>query len=162
MNFSKLREKAAFIRASKFLLAILGLAVLLEHGRYLVFISSHIGSNQYDLKLILSPQPDFTVQLEDRLSQIKEMKLNPAIPVGFIGDSKVKAKDEYVRDYYLARYALVPLMVKINEEHDTTVCDFPLTLSIHHPMNPLAGDDRWTVISDNGKGALLLIKKKKL
>ena len=101
------------------------------------------------------------MRVESQLQSIRAMKLNPAMRMQYIGDKKFYTKDEYTRDYFLARYTLAPLKLNFHHEHDTVVCNFPWSLNIKNPMNPLSGSDRWVIISDNGKGALVLVKKEK-
>jgi hypothetical protein len=159
MKFSELRERTSVIKVSKIILILFGLMFLLEHVKCATRIARHIHANHYNPLRAVALQADRTTEVEDRLRQIKEMKLKPGI-VGYIGDSALNKGDMHIHDFYVARYALAPLVLDFYVEHDTVVCDFPFSRSIKNPMNPLTNDDRWTILSDNGEGAFLIVKKR--
>jgi hypothetical protein len=74
--------------------------------------------------------------------------LPPQGVVGYVGESGNPA----VADYYLAQYALTPLVVDHSSNHPLVVGNFPLS-----PLSPPSGNLQ--LVKDFGNGVLLFANK---
>jgi hypothetical protein len=71
--------------------------------------------------------------------------------VGYVGE----AGENEVPDYYLAQYALVPLVVEHSQDHPLIVGNFPSS----RRASPPATIKGLVLVRDFGNGVLLLAKK---
>jgi hypothetical protein len=88
-------------------------------------------------------------------SDLRFAELRRALPehgvVGYVGE----ASENEVADYYLAQYALVPLVVERSQDHPLIVGNFPSS----RPASPPATIKGLVLVRDFGNGVLLLAKK---
>lgn len=88
--------------------------------------------------------PDDVSQLSDQRFAPLKSRLPPQGVVGYIGE----AGDSATPDYYLAQYALAPLVVDRSTGHDFVVGNFPAST----PASPPPG---LHLVVDFGHGVLL-------
>ena len=85
-----------------------------------------------------------------RRSDLRFAALKTALPaqgvVGYVGDSS-----DPVADYYLAQYALAPLVIDRSPNHPLVVGNFPAA--------PPATQDHLQLLTDFGNGVLLFANK---
>jgi hypothetical protein len=88
-------------------------------------------------------------------SDLRFAELRRALPergvVGYVGE----AGESEVADYYLAQYALVPLVVERSQDHPLVIGNFPSS----GPASPPATVNGLVLVRDFGNGVLLLAKK---
>ncbi|MGB9072935.1 MAG: hypothetical protein WCC22_09725 [Terriglobales bacterium] len=71
--------------------------------------------------------------------------------VGYVGE----AGESGVADYYLAQYALAPVVVERSQDHQFVIGNFPAS----RPASPPATVKGLVLVKDFGNGVLLLAKK---
>lgn len=95
-------------------------------------------------------QTDDIAQRSDRRFAALRAALPPQEVVGYVGTSGATA----VGDYYLAQYALVPLVVDHSPNHPLVIGNFPTSL----PPTGLSSD-HLQLVKDFGDGVLLFANR---
>ncbi len=111
----------------------------------LIFILGCMLSTARILTEAPAPRPDNIAQRSDQRFSALRSSLPPQGIVGYIGDPGNLA------DYYLAQYALAPLVVDRSPNHPLVVGNFPSSL---HPA-----PHNLQLIKDFGNGVLLFAHK---
>jgi hypothetical protein len=114
----------------------------------LLFISCCLLSSVRILEKARAPNPLHADDIEKRSDQ-RFALLKAALPqngvVGYVGDS------DNLEDYYLAQYALAPVVVDRSPNHPLVVGNFPTA--------PAPADSNLQLLKDFGNGVLLFANK---
>ena len=105
-----------------------------------------------------APRPSQLKAMRGAVAQRSDLRfaeLRRALPergvVGYVGE----AGESEVDDYYLAQYALAPLVVERSQDHPLVIGNFPAS----QPASPPAKVKGLVLVRDFGNGVLLLAKE---
>jgi len=108
--------------------------------------------------VIEAPRPRQLEAMSRAVAQHSDQRfaeLRRALPgrgvVGYVGE----AAESGVADYYLAQYALAPLVVERSQDHPLVIGNFPAS----QPASPPATVKGLVLVKDFGNGVLLLAKE---
>lgn len=102
----------------------------------------------HDAPSVIQFHPDDIQDRSDNRFDALKAELPPRGVVGYIGESG----DSALPDYYLAQYALAPLVVDRGAQHSLIIGNFP-----HSQTTPVIGD--LTLLKDFGNGVVLFAKR---
>jgi hypothetical protein len=108
--------------------------------------------------VIEAPRPSQLGAMSRAVTQRSDQRfadLRRALPehgvVGYVGE----AGDSGVADYYLAQYALAPLVVELSQDHSLVIGNFPASQPAPLPVTVRG----LVLVRDFGNGVLLLAKE---
>jgi hypothetical protein len=94
---------------------------------------------------------DGGAQADQRFSELRRTLPERGV-VGYLGEPT----ETGLKDYYLAQYALVPLVIEHSQKSQLVIANFPASVQDSRPLEP---PDDFVTLKNFGNGVLLLAKR---